>query len=138
MAAPRHLLQQHQHLSLSLFAARSVTPRFTSQLQDVTTDAGKNVTLQCQVTGSPEPSVMWRRNGLMVQDVPDFVQTFAGGVARLQILAARDKHGGRYECMAQNEAGHASTSCHVTVTASTGKYTAYRALLSMSRVECHK
>ncbi|XP_025090253.1 uncharacterized protein LOC112561770 isoform X4 [Pomacea canaliculata] len=99
--------------------ARSVTPRFTSQLQDVTTDAGKNVTLQCQVTGSPEPSVMWRRSGLMVQDVPDFVQTFAGGVARLQILAARDKHGGRYECMAQNEAGHASTSCHVTVTAST-------------------
>ncbi|XP_070206034.1 titin homolog isoform X4 [Littorina saxatilis] len=90
-------------------------PTFTTPLQDVTADLGKNVTLTCTVTGFPAPSVFWRRNGLMVADTPDFMQSLTRGVARLDIRGVREKHGGQYECVVKNQAGDATCFCHVNV-----------------------
>ncbi|KAK7506116.1 hypothetical protein BaRGS_00002838, partial [Batillaria attramentaria] len=91
-------------------------PAFSSGPQDVTVEVGKNVILKCDVTGTPSPSIFWRRNGLIVADTPDFVQSHSNGVARLEIMGVKEKHGGQYECVAKNEAGDAVCSCKVTVT----------------------
>jgi hypothetical protein len=76
---------------------------------------GKTVCLKCDVTGTPAPNVIWRRNGLIVADTPEFLQTVAHGVARLEILGVKEKHQGQYECVLKNDAGDAYCSCRLTV-----------------------
>ena len=97
-------------------AERNKAPSFSSCLQDVSVELGHNVCLRCQVSGTPAPSVFWRRNGLIVADTPDFLQSLTRGLARLEIFGVKDKHGGQYECVAKNDAGDAVCSCYLTVT----------------------
>ncbi|KAL8584682.1 hypothetical protein ACOMHN_035603 [Nucella lapillus] len=98
---------------------RSKRPTITAPLQDVTSPPGSSVTLRCSVSGTPTPSVFWRRNGLIVADTPDFQQSLESGEARLSVAALREKHGGQYECVAKNEAGDAVCSCLLSVIAPT-------------------
>ena len=99
-----------------VWTGRNKAPCFVTALQDVSVEVGRRVVLSCQVGGTPSPSVFWRRNGLMVADTPDFLQSLSRGLARMELLAAREKHAGHYECVANNDAGDAACSCHLTVT----------------------
>ena len=96
-------------------ADRRESPRFVHLLEDVVTPSGKDVSLTCRFSGVPSPTVCWKRNGLIVADTEDLRQTMDRDTAKLEIVAVCEKHTGIYECVAQNDAGLASTSCHLTV-----------------------
>ncbi|KAL8604619.1 hypothetical protein ACOMHN_013399 [Nucella lapillus] len=96
---------------------RKSPPVFTTPLQDVTSEPGQNVILKCDVSGTPPPTLCWRRNGLMVGDSLEFVTSLGQGQGCLEILGVKAKHEGKYECVATSEAGRVVCSCRLTVTA---------------------
>ena len=98
-----------------LVTERNKAPSFVSRLEDVSVELGTNASLRCQVSGTPSPAVFWRRNGLIVADTPDFLQSLNRGLARLEIFGVKEKHGGQYECVAKNDAGDAVCSCRLNV-----------------------
>jgi len=41
----------------------AAAPQFSRQLDNVTLDEGSTATLECQVTGHPDPGVRWYKEG---------------------------------------------------------------------------
>ena len=50
----------------------SSPPVFHKALQDLSTTEGECLVLECRVTGDPLPNVIWRREGHVITDSPDF------------------------------------------------------------------
>lgn len=74
-----------------------------------------SITLDCPVTGTPEPSVMWLKDRQPLLDFPyPNLRTLANG-KRLEVSRAQVSDGGRYSCMATNVAGQIETSYKLTV-----------------------
>ncbi|XP_059176220.1 serine-rich adhesin for platelets-like, partial [Physella acuta] len=92
-------------------------PSFTCSLQDVTTTPGKGVLLRCEVSGVPQPTVAWKKNGAMLGMTNNYIHSYNNGVARLEVLATGVEDSGRYECVARNVVGERSCGCVLTVQA---------------------
>ncbi|KAK7075396.1 hypothetical protein SK128_023635 [Halocaridina rubra] len=76
-----------------LFSFRIDGPSFKESPQDQYADVGENVTLQCQVDSSPDPTVVW---------INQQSQTVVGKGQELNIVV--DKHTvGYYLCIAKVE-----------------------------------
>ncbi|GFO25242.1 muscle m-line assembly protein unc-89, partial [Plakobranchus ocellatus] len=90
-------------------------PYFTSTPEEMTTQVGRSVTLKCEVRGVPKPVVFWRLNGQLVGDLARCIQSYSGGIARLEVLGAALSDGGQYECVARNDVGQSACSCSLTV-----------------------
>lgn len=84
-------------------------------LKNKTVTEGESVTLECYISGHPEPTVMWYREDYKIESSMDFQITFKAGLARLVIREAFAEDSGRFTCTATNEAGSVSTSCHLHV-----------------------
>jgi len=61
---------------------------------DVTAAEGDDVTLECHVTGSPEPTVLWYRHAVLV-----------GSGAQLRVENVSRKKADGYHCVADNGVG---------------------------------
>uniref|UniRef100_H2YHI4 Myosin light chain kinase, smooth muscle n=1 Tax=Ciona savignyi TaxID=51511 RepID=H2YHI4_CIOSA len=72
--------------------------------------------LSCHVTGTPTPEVSWKVDGQRLEP-EDGEVGFKAGVATLVLDDVMKEDTGRYECVATNEAGSASSGCNVTVQA---------------------
>uniref|UniRef100_A0A8C9LDC9 Ig-like domain-containing protein n=1 Tax=Pavo cristatus TaxID=9049 RepID=A0A8C9LDC9_PAVCR len=105
-----------------LLVTESAPPQFpfTEGLKNKTVTEGESVTLECHISGHPQPAVTWYREDYKIESSMDFQITFKAGLARLVIREAFAEDSGRFTCTATNKAGSVSTSCHLHVK---GKYT---------------
>uniref|UniRef100_A0A3B3QBI9 Ig-like domain-containing protein n=1 Tax=Paramormyrops kingsleyae TaxID=1676925 RepID=A0A3B3QBI9_9TELE len=84
-------------------------------LKNVTVTEGESVTLECQISGHPTPTIMWFREDYRIESSVDFQITYETGYARLVIREAFAEDSGRFTCTATNQAGTVSTSCYLLV-----------------------
>lgn len=73
------------------------------------------MSLECQISGHPTPSVMWFREDYQIESSIDFQISYTNGFARMLIREAFAEDSGRFTCTATSEAGTVSTSCYLLV-----------------------
>ncbi|EDV31901.1 uncharacterized protein Dana_GF14310, isoform B [Drosophila ananassae] len=69
---------------------------------DMVIREGSNVTLKCAATGSPTPTITWRREGGEVIPLPNGVETVAYNGSSLTISKVNRLNMGAYLCIASN------------------------------------
>lgn len=90
-------------------------PNFTKPLEAVEVMEGSAATLECKVTGTPEPSIAWFKDGESVADVKRYKTRFDGEKATLKITTTELDDEGEYKCVAENTFGSASCSSELLV-----------------------
>ncbi|XP_071320810.1 striated muscle preferentially expressed protein kinase isoform X2 [Trachinotus anak] len=85
-------------------------PRFERPLEDTTAPSGSEVTLKCIITGSPTPTVTWRKNNVEIRSDAFHVLKAEGERHSLLIKQMRLNNAGSYCVTAVNTAGRASCS----------------------------
>ncbi|NWR57132.1 PALLD protein, partial [Bucorvus abyssinicus] len=81
-------------------------PIFTKELQNSTASEGQVVVLECRVRGPPPIHVKWFRQGVEIQDSPDF---------RILQKKTFPEDSGLFTCTATNEHGSVTSSAQLTV-----------------------
>ncbi|KYB28240.1 SEC14 domain and spectrin repeat-containing protein 1-like Protein [Tribolium castaneum] len=90
-------------------------PVFTSPLSDAIIQEGSRFTFMCHVTGTPVPVVTWFKDGISIQNNPDYQTTFDQGLCTLTIEETFAEDSAKYTCKAINAAGSAETSACLSV-----------------------
>ena len=67
------------------------------------------------LTGTPEPSIKWFREGKEISDQADFEITFTNGRVALTIPEVFDEDAGKFTCFARNAVGTAASSAELIV-----------------------
>ncbi|XP_046807759.1 uncharacterized protein LOC111679299 isoform X8 [Lucilia cuprina] len=91
------------------------SPQFTKQLKDAVTRENDKFTFECEVTGNPEPTVEWFKDGISIQNNPDYKTSFNKGICRLVIEETFAADSARFTCRASNLVGNAETSANLSV-----------------------
>ena len=77
---------------------------------------GNTVKLQGVLKGSAPISVKWMKDSEMLrEDDPNVRVTFGNSVACVSFSSVELKHGGKYTCVAVNEAGQQKSEALLTV-----------------------
>lgn len=92
-----------------------MVPYLFQGLKNMTVIEGESVTLECEITGHPSPTIMWFREDYHIESSIDFQITFENGIARITIREAFAEDSGHFTCTATNDAGSASSSCYLLV-----------------------
>ncbi|XP_030601954.1 striated muscle preferentially expressed protein kinase [Archocentrus centrarchus] len=90
-------------------------PRFEKPLEDTTAPSSSEVTLKCIITGSPTPTVTWRKNNVALRSDAFHVVKAEGQKHSLVIKEMRLSSAGSYCVTAVNAAGRASCSAMLYV-----------------------
>ncbi|XP_035182323.1 palladin isoform X5 [Oxyura jamaicensis] len=98
-------------------------PIFTKELQNSTACEGQVVVLECRVRGAPPIHVKWFRQGIEIQDSPDFrilqkkprSATEPEEICTLVIAETFPEDSGLFTCTATNEHGSVTSSAQLTV-----------------------
>ncbi|XP_076580094.1 striated muscle preferentially expressed protein kinase-like [Chaetodon auriga] len=85
-------------------------PRFDRPLEDTTASGDAEAVLKCVVTGSPPPTVTWRKNNVEIRSDALHVVKAEGEKHSLVIKQMRPNNAGSYCVTAVNPAGRASCS----------------------------
>ncbi|XP_078407396.1 LOW QUALITY PROTEIN: hemicentin-1-like [Cetorhinus maximus] len=80
---------------------------------EITATAGMEVTLPCEVQGSPPPIIRWKKDGRLVPFMSARYTVLPSG--SLTILDLRASDSGLYKCSAINRAGNASLTLQLIV-----------------------
>ncbi|CAH1801843.1 unnamed protein product [Owenia fusiformis] len=92
-------------------------PEVIEKLKNTSFKDGQiDATLQCVLSSSMTPSIMWYKNNKFLKPSEDFQQTYKDGVAKLVISEVFPEDAGTYECVAMANNEEASTKCKVNVT----------------------
>ncbi|KAH9498297.1 hypothetical protein Btru_006474 [Bulinus truncatus] len=92
-----------------------VPPDFTAKLKNKTAPEGSTVRLNCSVTGIPEPSIRWFKDGQEIFDGHDYTMRNNYGLLSLEIVMAKRSLAGKYTVEASNIEGTVSCSCNLDV-----------------------
>ncbi|XP_074598024.1 uncharacterized protein LOC141852792 [Brevipalpus obovatus] len=93
-------------------------PLFLKGLRDLTINEGDKLCLECIVDGFPFPEIVWLHDDKEIENSSDGIQishSTEDGVCRAGIDEITVKVAGKYVCMATNNMGSISTSCHLRV-----------------------
>lgn len=92
-------------------------PRFTAPLHDVVVQEGEKLTLECRVTGQPEPQVTWFKDHIAIaNDNPDYTTSCCqDGVCKLSIEETFAEDSAKFSCKATNSVGNAETAAVVAI-----------------------
>ena len=82
------------------------SPAFVTKPENVTVLDGEDVTLLCNVTGAPLPTVQWRFNDYEPINSEGRYQINRDG--SLIVISAEVNVTGKYTCIRQNSAGRVS------------------------------
>ncbi|XP_068165520.1 striated muscle preferentially expressed protein kinase isoform X2 [Antennarius striatus] len=85
-------------------------PRFERPLADATASSGSRATMRCVITGTPPPTVTWRKNNVEIRSDAFHVVRAEGERHSLVIKQMRQNNAGSYCVTAVNVAGRASCS----------------------------
>nr|CAD7455194.1 unnamed protein product [Timema tahoe] len=92
-----------------------VAPVFTLPLCDAIIQEGDKFIFECRVTGVPKPEVTWYKDGIFIQNNPDYLTTCHDGLCRLTIEETFAEDSARFTCKAVNAAGIAETNALLSV-----------------------
>ena len=81
-------------------------PKITARPQVKTTTEGDNVTLSCNTTGNPVPTISWTVNGSPVDTRDNPRISFSEGKQQLIITNVSRTDSGEYRCVARNSLGN--------------------------------
>ncbi|ESP01582.1 hypothetical protein LOTGIDRAFT_172618 [Lottia gigantea] len=99
--------------NISVTASLSL-PEFTKSPDDTTVSEFDPVSFVCQVSGNPEPKVIWRKEGQKLKSDQRMRIYESDRQHFLEIPQSSLLDAGEYECEATNSEG--STSCHIMLT----------------------
>ena len=92
-----------------------VEPDFIRTLKSCDAFEGGPFVLECQVSGSPTPTISWYKENENVDSSAEYVITKINGTCTLRTKSSNVEHSGRYTCLAVNSAGEASSTARVNV-----------------------
>uniref|UniRef100_UPI00358FAC3B striated muscle preferentially expressed protein kinase-like n=1 Tax=Myxine glutinosa TaxID=7769 RepID=UPI00358FAC3B len=92
-----------------------ILPDFIQTIRDVEVLEGGQAKLQCQVCGSPRPTVTWCHHGLRLEPGGNITMTQQKDTFCLIIKLAKRSDGGVYKCVISNKAGKSSAYAHVYI-----------------------
>ena len=90
-----------------------VAPLITTQPQGGPVTEGDNVTLSCNASGNPVPTISWTRDGSLVSSGDQRI-SFEAGNRQLTITNVNRTDRGEYLCVADNSEGN-DTSNSITL-----------------------
>jgi hypothetical protein len=93
-----------------------VPPMFVKPLECLHCEIGQTVTFEGKVTGTPDPTIIWTREGASLEGASNITIQNVGGVVTLTVagIAASDDDA-RFFCSAENIAGSATSSAELHV-----------------------
>ncbi|XP_066996542.2 titin isoform X1 [Anabrus simplex] len=94
---------------------KPIAPIFTVPLTDAVIQEGERFTFECRVTGFPVPEVIWYKDGISIQNNPDYQTTYDQGLCTLTIEETFTEDSARFTCKAGNSAGTAETNATLSV-----------------------
>lgn len=92
-----------------------VAPQFLSRPESNIYGFGDLILLECDVIGSPTPTITWYRDGTALSPNTRTKSLYDGRVALLKISKSATEDSGKYEVVAQNCCGKISVDCLVVV-----------------------
>ncbi|XP_048760798.2 titin homolog isoform X6 [Ostrea edulis] len=105
-----------------------VAPQFLSRPESNIYSFGDLILLECDVIGSPTPSISWYRDGTKLAPGTRTKSLYDGRVALLKISQSATEDSGKYEVVAQNSCGKVAVDCLVVVKAKEGPPAIHQAL----------
>lgn len=90
-------------------------PFFEEPIHNTECKEGQSVTLRCRVAGHPPPQISWLKDGVRLENCPDFVITTEGDRSSLRIPEAFDEDSGKYTVVAANPAGTSRCAAKIFV-----------------------
>lgn len=91
-------------------------PIFTQPLCDATIQEGDKFTFECYVIGYPEPMVEWFKDGMSIQNNPDYLTiNNKQGLCTLSIEETFTEDSARFMCKASNSIGVTETTAILSV-----------------------
>ena len=103
-------------LSLSLSLSPPVPPSlYPDRDVDVNVAQGSSVTFQFQVSGQPEPTVVWEHESRRITSDRHMTISSSEGVTSLTVHRAGRREAGSYVCCAMNHLGNALQECQLTL-----------------------
>ena len=88
-------------------------PQFSRPLANIEARPGKEILLECEITGCPTPSLTWFRDNKPVKPSKEVSLQFDGKTASLRVTEAFPKHAGLYVCRGQNSVGETTSTSTV-------------------------
>lgn len=92
------------------FQVTEIPPKCIIPLQNVTAAVGTPVMLQCLVSGKPNPTAEWYKDGAPVNNSRYIIQEKASGHFNLLITNVTQSDAGEFKCIIQNKAGCTETT----------------------------
>ncbi|NWH80842.1 OBSL1 protein, partial [Piaya cayana] len=80
-------------------------PRFLSYPRAFTVQSGANAVLSCQITGDPQPSILWEKDKTLIESSGRFRVDAKGNLYSLLVSHATPQDSGLYICKARNSVG---------------------------------
>lgn len=90
-------------------------PSFTSYLNEVTVDEGKELSFSLPFVGNPVPEVVWSRNGKAIEPSPRTMLTCDGRKVGIVINPSEISDSGVYSCLLANPLGEVESNVNVHV-----------------------
>lgn len=88
---------------------------FSKRIESATAVLGNTVKLQGTLKGSVPITVKWMKDSeLLRDDDPNVQMSFVNNITSISFSSVELKHGGKYTCLAENEAGQ--QKCEATLT----------------------
>uniref|UniRef100_A0A4W6E2K4 Ig-like domain-containing protein n=1 Tax=Lates calcarifer TaxID=8187 RepID=A0A4W6E2K4_LATCA len=97
------------------FQVTETPPKCVIPLTNVTAAVGTPVILQCLVSGKPNPTAEWYKDGDRVTDSRCIIQEKTAGHFNLLITNVTESDAGEYKCIIENTAGCIETTALLKV-----------------------
>lgn len=89
---------------------------FSKRIESATAVLGNTVKLQGTLKGSAPISIKWMKDSELLRDDDLHVKmTFENNIASISFSSVEIKHGGKYTCFAENEAGQQKCEAILTI-----------------------
>lgn len=94
----------------------SEPPMFSKRIESATAVVGNTVKLQGTLKGSAPITTKWMKDSeLLRDDDPNVKMTFENNIISISFSSVELKHGGKYTCLAENEAGQQKCEAVLTI-----------------------
>ncbi|NXT85944.1 OBSL1 protein, partial [Zapornia atra] len=93
-------------------------PRFLSYPRAFTVQSGTDAVLSCQITGNPQPSILWEKDKTPIEPLGRFRVEAKGDLYSLLVSCATPQDSGLYVCKAKNSVGETYAAATLKVEAS--------------------
>ncbi|KAM6268961.1 obscurin-like protein 1 [Porphyrio hochstetteri] len=92
-------------------------PRFLSYPRAFTVQSGADAVLSCQITGTPQPSILWEKDKTPIEPSGRFHVEAKGDLYSLLVSCATPQDSGLYVCKAKNSVGETYAAATLKVEA---------------------